>query len=306
MRRKVFNTSGDFNYSYDGRSLTITGPKNREAEQYHIPDSIDGHPVDAIGNGAFQFCHALKWISVPDTVTTIDNAAFKGCENLVRAELSLSLSSIGAFAFQGCRNLRELTISNHLSRIELNSFRECSAVEVIRVKIREYNPADVQNAGEPDLPGQKKGRTRGQPDRNGMRSFAVASESEEALWLYLRAVLRATDPTVGLMDKYDATFLEIKNEEDRYRVASFRLSDPYKMTRRTYKVYKDCLMGMIETIIREDRVDRLTKLGELNCIDPAALPEYIDLAGRMGGGCIAYLLEHKNRTAKAGSYDYSL
>jgi hypothetical protein len=65
-------------------------------------------------------------------------------------------------------------------------------------------------------------------------------------------------------------------------------------------------MGMIESIIKADRVDRLTKLGELGCIEREMLPEYIDLAGRIGGGCIAYLLEHQNRYAKAEDYDYSL
>ena len=281
MRQKVYNPAEDFNYSYDGRSLVITGWKEKAKEYVFIPPEIDGHPVTAIGNGAFQFCHALKQVSVPDSVTVIENAAFKGCESLEKAELSSQLGGIGAFAFQGCVSLRELTISNHVTRMELNSFRDCTGVETIHVKLRESKYGEV-------------------------RSFAVASESEGALWMYIRAILRACDPNVQLMDKYDATFLELQQEDDRYRVATFRLSDPYNMTRQMRKIYRDCLIGMMETIIKTDRVDRLTKLGELNCINPALLSEYIDMAGRIGGGCIAYLLEFQNRRGKSDAYDYSL
>jgi hypothetical protein len=276
--KKKYNSPEDFNYSYNGRVMIITGPASHEAAELHIPPEIDGRKVESIGNGAFQFCSRLKRISVPDTVTAVENAAFKGCSSLTEAELSSGLNSIGALAFQDCISLRTITISNHTNRIEMNSFRGCSAIENVNVKM---------------------------PD-GSIRSFAISSESDEAIWLYMRAILRATDSNGGYMDKYDATFLEIRSEDDMYRIAVHRLSDPYNMTRRMHKVYKDSVMGMIESIIKADRVDRLTKLGELGCIEREMLPEYIDLAGRIGGGCIAYLLEHQNRYAKAEDYDYSL
>lgn len=317
MRNRQYNSANDFNYSYDGRSLTITGPSDRHAAELHIPPLIDGHEVNAIGNGAFQFCHDLKRISIPDTVTMIDNAAFKGCENLVEAELSSALNSIGALAFQGCSALRVLTMSNHADRIEINSFKDCHSLEIINVKLRDRQEGGniISNSAGSHIVGHgndfsvikhpKYGLIKRTAEHD-IRSFAIASESDEGIWLYLRAIMRATDPRGGKMDKYDATFLEIRSEDDMYRVAARRLSDPYNLSRRMYKVYKDSLMGMIESIIRADRVDRLTKLGELGCIDNELLSEYIELAGRIGGGCIAYLLEHQNRYAKADKYDYSL
>ncbi len=317
MRNRQYNSAKDFNYSYDGRSLTITGPADRHAVELHIPPLIDGHEVKTIGNGAFQFCHDLKRISVPDTVKTIENAAFKGCENLVEAELSVSLNSIGALAFQGCSSLRVLTMSNHADRIEINSFKDCHSLEIINVKLRDRQEGGniISNSAGSHIVGHgndfsvikhpKYGLIK-RTEEHDIRSFAIASESDEGIWLYLRAIMRATDPRGGQMDKYDATFLEIRSEDDMYKVAARRLSDPYNLSRRMYKVYKDSLTGMIESIIKADRVDRLTKLGELGCIDNELLSEYIELAGRMGGGCIAYLLEHQNRYAKADKYDYSL
>jgi len=281
MRRKIYNPSDDFNYSYDGRTLTITSPKDKTAVELHIPPEIDGHPVNAIGNGAFQFCHELRILSVPDTVTAVENTAFKGCENLLEAELSAQLNSIGSLAFQDCTSLRSVTISNHTNRVEMNSFKGCRALHTVNVKLRET------------------------PDYRTV-PFAVSSESEAAVWLYMRAITHATGQNKIKMDKYDATFLEMRDDDSRYRLAVFRLENPYVLNSRTKKIYRDYLVGTIETIIRTDRVDRLTKLGELGCIEEDMLDEYIDIAGRIGGGCTAYLLEHKNRNKKIEAYDFSL
>lgn len=325
MRTEMYDPAEKFNYSYDGRVMTVTGPADRGAVELRVPPEIDGHPVDVIGNGAFQYCHELRKISLPDTVRTIENAAFKGCENLEEAELSASLDSIGALAFQGCESLKYLTVSNHTDRIEINSFKECRAIEVVHVKMRDrLDVGEDRKVGGfrfgaipciASVPGAgpecsvykhpKQGLFLRGPEYD-VRSFAVASESDEAIWLYMRAIMRATDPHGASMDKYDATFLEIRGEDDMYRVAARRLSDPYNMSRRMYKVYRDALTGMIESIIKSDRVDRLTRVGELDCIEKEMLPEYIELAGRIGGGCTAYLLEHQNRYAKAEEYDYSL
>ncbi len=325
MRTGRYDPAEKFNYSYDGRVVTVTGPAERDATELRVPPEIDGHPVTVIGNGAFQYCHELKKISLPDTVTTVENAAFKGCENLEEAELSVSLNSIGALAFQGCASLKQLTVSNHTDRIEMNSFKECRAIEAVHVKLRERIDVDEDRRVGPfgfgaipcieSVPGAGPNDYVYKHPKMGLfvreagydvRSFAVASESDEAIWLYMRAIMRATDPHGASMDKYDATFLEIRGEDDMYRVAARRLSDPYNMSKRMYKIYRDSLTGMIESIIKSDRVDRLTRAGKLDCLDPEMFPEYIELAGRMGGGCIAYLLEHQNRYAKVGTYDYSL
>ena len=45
-------------------------------------------------------------------------------------------------------------------------------------------------------------------------------------------------------------------------------------------------------------VDQLTAIGELGCIREDALEEYIHTASRIGGGCIAYLLDYKHRIGK--------
>ena len=47
-----------------------------------IPDTVEGRPVTAIAENAFEGKGNLKAISVPDTVTTIGRSAFAGCKGL--------------------------------------------------------------------------------------------------------------------------------------------------------------------------------------------------------------------------------
>ena len=137
-------------------------------------------------------------------------------------------------------------------------------------------------------------------------SFAVSSEEEAAIWLYLRGVMSATAPHDAYMDKYDATFLEIKGAYDVYNIAVSRLRNPVDLSPERRKIYENALSGAVPQIIRQDRVDQLTAIGELGCIREDALEEYIHTASRIGGGCIAYLLDYKHRIGKNTGYDFSL
>lgn len=293
MKKIKYNSPKDFNYSYDGRNLVIQGVKNTSAIEINVPPIIDGIPVSAIGNSAFSFCSELKKVTIPDTVTTVENSAFKGCSALVEAVLSSELVSIGNTAFAGCENLKRVTISNHADRFEINTFRGCTSLEQVFVKLKET--FHLRKDGTPD------------PDKNPViREFAIGSAAAETIWACLKAIISATDPRSNYMGKYDSVFLEIYDEDDQYKIASFRLKNPIDMTPDIEYVYRSTLTGMIMSVIRADKVDRLTTIGELGCIDNNELNEYIDLASRIGGGCIAYLLEYKNRTTGIRVSDFSL
>lgn len=279
MKQIEYSPESDFNVSYDGRLLMITGCNDRESREIFIPPTIGGEPVTGIGNGAFTFCHELRRIVLPDTVTVIENAAFKGCANLVDAILSKELRSIGSMTFAGCSKLRRVTLPNCLERFEINSFKECPELREIVVWHRE---------------------------KQEHVSFAISSEAEASIWLYLRSVLRATDPRGAYMDKYDATFLELKSEYDIYNIAVSRLRNPVDLASENRLIYEKALAAAVPQIIRHDRVDRLTVIGDLGCINDDYLEEYIHTASRIGGGCIAYLLEYKHRIGKDRQYDFSL
>ena len=273
----IYDSANKFNFTYDGKTMMLAGVNGTEATELHIPPEYNGMSIGGIGNGAFMNCAKLRRVYFPDTVTFIDGSAFKGCGELREAELSSELRSIGAFAFEDCIELRRITVSNHTTRHEINSFRGCKNMRNVSVKCD-----------------------------GKLRNFVIATESEQAIWLYLRAIVSATDSYGGYMDKYDATFLEIKDETDRYYVAVSRLKNPYDLKPEMEHIYRDALNGMVRNIIAEDRVDRLTMLGNLNCIDQENLREYVDYAGRIGGGCIAYLLDYQQKSGRLDRRDFSL
>lgn len=279
MKHRGYNRESDFTCAFDGWENTIQAVSDHSAVEINIPPLIGGRPVTAIGNNAFLGCSKLKWIRIPDTVKSIGNNAFKDCVSLREGVLSTDLEKIGAFAFSGCVSLKTLVLSNHLKRIEMNSFRNCRKFSEARIKYKE--------TGE-------------------IRDFVVACESDNAIWMYLMAVMRACDPLSGYMDKYDATFLEVSDEDDIYRIAVSRLKNPFGLTDEMENIYRSRLRNMVKKVILSDQVERLTAIGDLDCIDESSLESYIEIASKMGGGCIAYLLEYKYRKNRIGLSDFSL
>lgn len=75
--------SGDFVYSGDGTSITITEYTGAGGE-VTLPDMIDGLPVTAIDARAFSNCTTLTGITVPERVASIGDWAFNGCSGLTR------------------------------------------------------------------------------------------------------------------------------------------------------------------------------------------------------------------------------
>lgn len=280
MRESGYTPVEKINFAFDGKNLNVIGTKDHSLREIKIPPVVDGRPVNSIANSAFAGNQSLVKIEVPDSVVSIDNNAFKGCRSLREAVLSEQLVSIGALSFAGCENLESVTISDLTTRIDISSFRGCRKFYRVFLKLHGS--------------GRKK-------------EFMIASSNDESIWLYLNSVNSVSHGGRINMEKYDDAFLEIqKDEEDMFRVAVHRLRHPFDLTVEMEKVYRRALRNMVKTIILNDRVDRLTALGDLDCIDEKNLDHYIEMASRMGGGCIAYLLDMKFRKNKTGLRDFSL
>ncbi len=62
--------------------------------------------VRFIGSAAFNYCHSLVEISIPNSVTSIGDSAFSHCSNLTSITIPDSVTSIGDYAFYDCINLK--------------------------------------------------------------------------------------------------------------------------------------------------------------------------------------------------------
>lgn len=64
-----------------------------------IPGEIDGLPVTVIGESAFEDCHSITSVVIPDSVTTIRESAFYNCDSLTDITIPESVTDIEGVAF---------------------------------------------------------------------------------------------------------------------------------------------------------------------------------------------------------------
>ena len=87
ISQRIVNTTpiriNRLTYSSSDGEATITGCEG-SAQVVIIPESIDGCPVTAIGEGAFSTQNDLRNITIPHGVVTIGENAFSGCDELFK------------------------------------------------------------------------------------------------------------------------------------------------------------------------------------------------------------------------------
>ena len=136
----------EFEYKHDDElgGMVIT-KYNGSIPMVIIPDEIDGEPVVAIGERAFDSKKSLKSIAIADSVKSIDTLAFAGCKNLTDVKLSSSLETIGRCAFGAC-GFSEITLPESLKCIDEGAFNDCknlkSTIIPEGIEIIEYDVFD--------------------------------------------------------------------------------------------------------------------------------------------------------------------
>lgn len=83
------------------------------AENFIIPDQIEGAPVTEIRPRAFENCSSLKSITIGGNVTTIGKWAFSGCMGITSIEIPEKVESIGNLAFDKCTALESINVSEN-------------------------------------------------------------------------------------------------------------------------------------------------------------------------------------------------
>ena len=134
-----------------------------------IPDTIEGKKVTSIGNYAFEDCHSLTSITIPEGVTSIGEGTFNGCSSLTsinvlensknyssvsgvlfnkdktkiirypvaKKDINYSIpegvTSIGNSAFCYCSSLTSITIPDSVTSIGNIAFCYCSSLTSITI-----------------------------------------------------------------------------------------------------------------------------------------------------------------------------
>ncbi len=148
---------GDYVYQMtdDGEGALLTNYSGTSGDVV-IPDTVDGHPVVAvgahmfayneavrsvmlpegirsIGNMAFFKCIHLHDIIIPEGVTMIDECCFGGCSELSEVQLPASLEEVGRFGFLACTNLEEISFGDELKAIGPGAFQMCASLSKVSI-----------------------------------------------------------------------------------------------------------------------------------------------------------------------------
>jgi hypothetical protein len=108
----------DFRVEDNARGVTITGYTG-SATDILIPGTINGRPVTAIGDGAFNG-RQLTSVAIPGGVTAIGNTAF-AANRLTSITIPNGVTAIGDYAFQN-NQLVSVTIPGSVTAIGVEAF----------------------------------------------------------------------------------------------------------------------------------------------------------------------------------------
>lgn len=83
-----------------------------------------------IAAGAFELCHGLTSITIPEGVTNIGSSAFRE-SSLTDITIPNSVKEIGSNAFENCKKLNNVSLPNSINSIKRDTFRGCSSLTTI-------------------------------------------------------------------------------------------------------------------------------------------------------------------------------
>ena len=119
--------SGDM-YNWDWRNSSPWYNYRFYIKYLSLPNS-----VTSIGEWAFEYCSGLTSVTIPNSVTSIGDYAFRGCSGLTSVTIGNSVTSIGDWAFGYCSALTSVTIPNSVTSIGSSAFNGCSGLTSVTI-----------------------------------------------------------------------------------------------------------------------------------------------------------------------------
>ena len=123
---------GDFSYmlSEDSQEATLISYVGSTPD-VEIPETVDGHPVVAIGDFTFSGSPALETVHIHGGIRSVGNSAFKLCMKLKRVVMDEGVRTIDYGCFGGCYDLTEITLPETLEEVHDYAFAACSSLEEV-------------------------------------------------------------------------------------------------------------------------------------------------------------------------------
>lgn len=101
-----------------------------------------------IPSGMFEDCESLKYIQIPECVTTIGDSAFKGT-GFTSMTIPKTVTIFGKSIFSWCEKLENIELPDNMNSIPSDMFSLCESLKSIEI------PENVKNLGDSSLYGCK-------------------------------------------------------------------------------------------------------------------------------------------------------
>ncbi len=156
-------TCGAYDYTLDADGGAVIARCREAAPALTVPAEVDGHPVKAIGDGAFNFRSQLVAVTIPDSVTGVGTNPWCRCDSLTSLcvspshptlavidgilyhksdrrliccppkktgalEIPRGIRSIGENAFWECAGLTSVTLPDTLEHVGSRAFYRCAGL----------------------------------------------------------------------------------------------------------------------------------------------------------------------------------
>lgn len=136
----------------------------RQVVIVELPDEINGSPVTAISDLAFNGKSLLKKLKLSCNITKIGALAFNGCNVLERIVIPPKVKSIGRSAFANCAEMRSIILPPSVESIGEGAFENSDALEKVYVVkgsyahkwiAKNFYGEELSDAGELEAPLEK-------------------------------------------------------------------------------------------------------------------------------------------------------
>ena len=131
---KVYYTNEDYKYKVDKDNKGIYVEKVSNSKDVVIPSTVDGAPVESIGEYAFYKYNKVLCFTIPSS-------------KMKTVEIPEGIKTINKYAFYQCKKLEEVTIPESVSMIDAMAFASCTGMEKLEIQARTQltNNAEVES-----------------------------------------------------------------------------------------------------------------------------------------------------------------
>jgi uncharacterized repeat protein (TIGR03803 family) len=106
---QIIVSETNFEFTITNNAITITEYTGAGGAVF-IPTAINGYPVTAISEDAFEYYPDLTSVTIPSSITSIGKQAFFDCSSLTNVTIPSSVTNIGDEAFSDCIQLTNITV----------------------------------------------------------------------------------------------------------------------------------------------------------------------------------------------------